>query len=109
MFMERDKKVVSLAEYRKQLSQQSRPVENTTGAYHIAQVRQDARKQLLTVREKYAQLDEDSYASRLEARDQMAFLTMFNQKLAKLNPGGVLDLRRTIVDHGPDYEEAAAD
>src|SRR3982751_3547886 len=96
--MERDRPVVSLEEYR-----------NRIGSQHITQVRQDAKLRLLRAREQYAQLNEESYASRLEVRDQIAFLTNFNQKLAKLNPGSVLDLRRTIIDHGYDHEEAAAD
>src|SRR3954469_5430895 len=96
--MERDRRVVSLEEHRKRVRDQ-----------HITQVRQDAKLQLLRAREQYVQLDEDAYASRLEVRDQIAFLTNFNQKLAKLNPGSVLDLRRTIVDYGYDHEEAAAD
>ena len=107
--MERDRPVVSLEEYRKRLNQQGRPAENTTGVRHIAQVQQDAKLQLLRAREQYEKLDEDSYASRLEVRDQVAFLTNFNQKLAKLSSGSVLDLRQTIVDHGYDPEEAAAD
>jgi hypothetical protein len=93
-----DRPVVSLKEYR-----------NRIGNQHITQVRQDAKLQLLRAREQYEKLDEDSYASRLEVRDQIAFLTNFNQKLAKLNPGSVLDLRRTIIDYGYDHEEAAAD
>src|SRR3954463_14850367 len=93
-----DRPVVSLKEYR-----------NRIGNQHITQVRQDAKLQLLRAREQYEKLDEDSYASRIEARDQIAFLTTFNRKLAGLSPGSVLDLRRTIVDYGYDYEEAAAD
>jgi hypothetical protein len=96
--MERDRPLVSLKEHR-----------NRIGNQHITRVRQDARLQLLRTREQYAQLDEDAYASRLEVRDQIAFLTNFNQKLAKLIPGSVLDLRQTMVDHGYDPEEAAAD
>src|SRR5947199_7726301 len=57
----------------------------------------------------YEGIDDDSSASRIEARDKINFLTRFNRKIARAEPGRTVDLRRTIVDYGYDPEEAAAD
>jgi hypothetical protein len=75
----------------------------------VAAVRTDAMKLLNQARDAFDKIDEDSYASRMEGRERVHFLTWFNGKVAKAAATRVVDLRRTITDYGYDPEEAAAD
>ena len=75
----------------------------------IAKVRRTVEEKLATERKRYADLSDDAYASRAEARETIAFLSRFSRRVAKSRPGAPLDLTRTIVDHGFDAETEAAD
>src|SRR5205823_5739041 len=101
--MERIGNVISLAEFK------SSNLETKPKVQQISEVRSDAQELLAAARKQYEGIDDDSYASRIEARDTINFLTRFNQKVSIAEPGRTVDLRRTIVDYGYDPEAAAAD
>lgn len=62
-----------------------------------------------SLRQRYDNIDEDSYASRTEARNDLAFVTQFEQIIAKVKPGDEIDLRRVGINYGHDPEEAYSD
>src|SRR2546423_12081880 len=101
--MERIGNVISFAEFKRN------DLEAKPKVQQISTVRADAQELLADARKQYEGIDDDSYASRIEARDTINFLTRFNRKIARAEPGRTVDLRRTIVDYGYDPEAAAAD
>src|SRR5438270_5444330 len=101
--MERRGNVISFAEFKRN------NVETKPKVQQISAVRADAQKLLAAARKQYDGISDDSPASRIEARDKINFLTRFNRKIARAEPGRRVDLRRTIVDYGYDPEAAAAD
>lgn len=54
-------------------------------------------------------ISEDSYATRNDVHAELGFLGKMAAGVAKLEPGGTLDLSRTETDYGYDQEEAATD
>ncbi len=62
-----------------------------------------------SLRQRYDNLAEDSYATRLETRNDLAFVAQFEQFIAKVKPDEELDLRRVGIDYGYDPEAAYAD
>ena len=103
--MERFHGVISLGAYRQErvLREQAQKVAE------IAKVRRTVEEKLAAERKRYADLSDDAYASRAEARETIAFLSRFSRQIAKARPGAPLDLTRTIVDYGFDAEAEAAD
>jgi hypothetical protein len=89
--------------------QQRNSLESRPSVQRIAAVREDARVLLESAKKDFDRIDADSYASRIEGRERIAFLARFNRKISKAEPGRVVNLRRTIVDYGDDPEAAAAD
>jgi hypothetical protein len=103
--MERFRGVISLGAYRQErfLREQAQKVAE------IAKVRRTVEEKLAAERKRYADLSDDAYASRAEARETIAFLSRLSRKVAKARPGAPLDLTHTIVDYGFDAEAEAAD
>src|SRR4051812_630138 len=105
--MGREDKVISLADYRMRKAQQSPSAEGPSGMQLITEVRREARKRLTAATERLSKIDEDAYASRNEARARLTFLVNFNRAIANVAPGASVDLTKTVIDRGYDYEEAA--
>jgi hypothetical protein len=103
--MERFRGVISLGAYR----QERLLREQAQKAAEIVKVRRTVEEKLAAERKRYADLSDEAYASRAEARAAIAFLSRLSRKVAKARPGAPLDLTRTIVDHGFDAEAEAAD
>jgi hypothetical protein len=57
----------------------------------------------------YDGLAEDSYATRMEAREDLRFIHEFERAIAGVKSGDVIDLRRVGIDYGYDPEEAFSD
>lgn len=74
----------------------------------IQRVRDEAGGLLQRARARYDGLAEDSYASRLEAREDIRFFAEVSWKVNAATPGATVDLRKAVLDHGDDPEEAAA-
>jgi hypothetical protein len=102
--MERKGTVVPFEQFK--LHQSTRETDRLAG---IAAVRADAVKLLNQERAAYDKISEDSYASRIEGRERVNFLTWFTSKVAKADASRVVNLRRTIIDYGYDPEAAASD
>src|SRR5436853_7675632 len=102
--MEREGTVVPFEQFK--LHQFNRETDRLQG---IAAVRTDAMKLLNQARAELDKIGEDSYASRIEGRERVNFLTWFSSKVAKADAARVVDLRRTITDYGYDPEAAATD
>ena len=60
----------------------------------------------LTDRDSEHFISEDSYATRVEANDERRFLERLRDQLETVEPGGHIDLSRTVKDYGYDPEEA---
>ncbi|CAH0343668.1 hypothetical protein [Rhizobium sp. CECT 9324] len=60
----------------------------------------------LTDRDSEHFISEDSYATRVEANDERRFLERLRDQLETVEPGGHIDLSRTVKDFGYDPEEA---
>jgi hypothetical protein len=75
----------------------------------VIDVRDEASALLRAARAHFDKIDEDSFASRIEARNRVNFLTRFSHKISRAEPGRTVDLRQTIVDYGYDPEAAATD
>jgi hypothetical protein len=102
--MEREGTLIPFEQFK--LHQSTREADRLQG---IAAVRADALKLLSQARADFDKIGEDSYASRIEGRERVNFLTWFNSKVAKADAKRVVDLRRTITDYGYDPEAAATD
>jgi hypothetical protein len=103
--MERFRGVISLGAYRQErlLREQAQKVAE------IAKVHRTVEEKLAAERKRYADLSDEAYTSRAEARESIAFLSRLSRKVAKSRPGAPLDLTHTIVDYGFDAEAEAAD
>ena len=87
-FMERFRGVISLGAYR----QERLLREQAQKTAEIAKVHHTVEEKLAAERKRYADLSDDAYASRAEARETIAFLSRFSRKVAKSRPGAPLDL-----------------
>jgi hypothetical protein len=65
-------------------------------------------RRLAAAQSHYDGIDEDSYASRMEARGSLSFLAHFSRQLARAEPGKAIDLSQTVTDYGYDPEAAAS-
>jgi len=74
----------------------------------IRDVRAAVRRRLAAAQSHYDAIDEDSYASRMEARASISFLANFSRQLARAEPGKAIDLSQTVTDYGYDQEAAAS-
>ena len=73
----------------------------------IQRVRDEAGGLLQRARARYDGLAEDSYASRLEAGEDVRFFAEVSRKVNAATPGATVDLRKSVPDDGYDPEEAA--
>src|SRR5215213_6861559 len=106
--MERKGPSIPLDEFRRRFGNKANLEGRLTPIQQISAVQRDAGQLLQRARDQFDQLSEDSYASRNEARERIAFLGSFTRKIARATPGSVVDLTKTVVDYGYDPEDAAA-
>src|SRR3954447_22154113 len=92
---------------RRRLGNKLSPEEREARLQQISAVRTDVHGVLQQARERSDQLDEDSHASRIEERNKLSFLEGFNQKIARVKSGSIVDITKTVIDEGYDQEEAA--
>src|SRR4051794_14077104 len=105
--MERRGPPISLDEFRRRFDDRIYPENRLTPIQQIAAVQRDAQQLLLQEQKRFAGIDEDAYVTRDEAWKLITFLGTFNRKIARATPGSMVDLRKKVVDHGYDPEEAA--
>src|SRR5215213_706225 len=100
--MERKGPTIPLDEFRRRFGNRANLEGRLTPLQQISAVRRDADQLLQRARDQLDRLSEDSYASRNEAGELIAFLGAFTRKIVKATPGSVVDLTKTVADYGYD-------
>jgi hypothetical protein len=75
----------------------------------LADIRGEVAMMRESLHQRYNNTDEDSYASRLEARDDLVFVRSFEQAIGEVKPDDVVDLRHVGINYGYDPDEAYSD
>jgi len=84
--------------------------ENESGSVAVLnEIRGEVAAARESLRQRYDNIDEDSYASRSQARDDPGFVGRFEEIIAKVKPSDTVDLRRVGINYGYDPEEAYSD
>lgn len=71
----------------------------------LANIRDRVAMQRADLQQRYNGISEDSYATRLEAQQDFAFVLQFERAIAGVKPGDELDLRRVGIDYGYDPDD----
>lgn len=83
--------------------------QETDPAALLSRVRDSVAELRAGLERRYDNVDEDSYASRMDARADLRFAYQFELAIAKVKPGDEVDLRRVGINYGYDAEEAYSD
>lgn len=79
------------------------------GSSTLANIRADLSEFRLGIERRYDSVDPDSYATRLEVRGELRFVSAFEHAVSRISVSGIIDLREVAINYGYDAEGAATD